>query len=78
MDDYAKFGQSMPFGDLGLKKQNLVINPNNPMAAKILAKEGDSRGESLRYCIDLALLKRGQLQGEDLERFIAQASKLVD
>lgn len=78
MDDYAKFGQSMPFGDLGLKKQNLVINPNNPMAAKILTKEGDSRSESLRYCIDLALLKKGQLQGEDLERFIAQASKLVD
>ena len=77
MDEYAKMGQSMPFGDLGLKKQTMVINSNNPMATKILQKSESDQKESIQYCIDLALLEKQQLKGEALERFILKAKQLL-
>ena len=77
MDEYAKMGQSMPFGDLGLKKQTMVINSNNPIASKILQKSELEQKESIQYCIDLALLEKQQLKGEALERFILKAKQLL-
>lgn len=77
MDEYAKMGQSMPFGDLGLKKQTMVINSNNPIASKILQKSETEQKESIQYCIDLALLEKQQLKGEALERFILKAKQLL-
>jgi len=77
MDEYAKMGQSMPFGDLGLKKQTMVINSNNPIASKILQKSDAEQKESIQYCIDLALLEKQQLKGEALERFILKAKQLL-
>ncbi len=77
MDEYAKMGQSMPFGDLGLKKQTMVINANNPIAIKILQKSESEQKESIQYCIDLALLEKQQLKGEALERFILKAKQLL-
>lgn len=77
MDEYAKMGQSMPFGDLGLKKQTMVINSNNPIASKILQKSESEQKESIQYCIDLALLEKQQLKGEALERFILKAKQLL-
>ena len=77
MDEYAKMGQSMPFGDLGLKKQTMVINSNNPIASKILQKSELEQKESIQYCIDLALLEKQQLKGEALERFIHKAKQLL-
>ena len=73
MDEYAKMGQSMPFGDLGLKKQTMVINSNNPIASKSELE----KKESIQYCIDLALLEKQQLKGEALERFILKAKQLL-
>ena len=77
MDEYAKMGQSMPFGDLGLKKQSLVINSNNELALKILSKSESEQKEDLQYCLDLALLEKQQLKGEALERFIKKAKNLL-
>lgn len=77
MDEYAKMGQSMPFGDLGLKKQSLVINTNNELALKILSKSESEQKEDLQYCLDLALLEKQQLKGEALERFIKKAKNLL-
>jgi molecular chaperone HtpG len=77
MDEYAKMGQSMPFGDLGLKKQTMVINSNNPIAGKILQKSESEQKESIQFCIDLALLEKQQLKGEALERFILKAKQLL-
>ena len=77
MDEYAKMGQSIPFGDLGLKKQTMVINSNNPIASKILQKSELEQKESIQYCIDLALLEKQQLKGEALERFILKAKQLL-
>ncbi|MFN5888899.1 MAG: molecular chaperone HtpG, partial [Bacteroidota bacterium] len=36
MDDMAKMGQGFPMGDLGLKKQSMVINANHTLANKAL------------------------------------------
>ena len=77
MDEYAKMGQSMPFGDLGLKKQSLVINSNNELAIKILSKSESEQKEDIQYCLDLALLEKQQLKGEALERFIKKAKNLL-
>lgn len=77
MDEYAKMGQSMPFGDLGLKKQSLVINSNNELALKILSKSESEQKEDIQYCLDLALLEKQQLKGEALERFIKKAKNLL-
>ena len=77
MDEYAKMGQSMPFGDLGLKKQSLVINTNNELALKILSKNEAEQKEDIQYCMDLALLEKQQLKGEALERFIKKAKNLL-
>ena len=77
MDEYAKMGQSMPFGDLGLKKQTLVINANNELATKVLTKSEEEQKETIQYCIDLAMLEKQQLKGEALERFIKKAKNFI-
>ena len=77
MDEYAKMGQSMPFGDLGLKKQTLVINTNNELATRILGLSEDLQKDRIQYCIDLALLEKNQLKGESLERFISKAKQYL-
>lgn len=77
MDEYAKMGQSMPFGDLGLKKQSLVVNANNELALKILKKSEEEQKETIQYCIDLAMLEKQQLKGEALERFIQKAKNFI-
>lgn len=77
MEEYAKMGQSMPFGDLGLKKQTLIVNANNPLALNILNADEDSKKSKLQYSIDLALLEKNQLSGESLERFIQKAKSFL-
>lgn len=77
MDEYAKMGQSMPFGDLGLKKQTMIINSNNALASKVLQKNEAEQKDAIQYCIDLALLEKQQLKGEALERFINKAKQLL-
>ena len=61
----------------GLNKQTMVVNTNHALAGKVLAKEGDGRNELLQYCMDLAMLQRGQLQGESLERFVKKAQGFI-
>lgn len=78
MDEYAKMGQSMPFGDLGLKKQTLIVNTNNEIASQILQKDEDKQKDTIQYCIDLALLEKNQLKGDALERFISKAKQLIN
>ncbi len=77
MDEYAKMGQSMPFGDLGMKKQTLIINANNELALKVLNKSEEEQKDTIQYCIDLAMLEKQQLKGEALERFIQKAKNFI-
>ena len=42
-----------------------------------LGKDGEGRNELLQYCMDLAMLQRGQLQGESLERFVKKAQGFI-
>jgi hypothetical protein len=77
MEEYAKMGQSMPFGDLGLKKQTLIVNTNNPLALNILNADESTKNSKLQYSIDLALLEKNQLTGESLERFIQKAKTFL-
>jgi len=77
MEDMAKMGNGFPYGNMGLNKQTMVVNTNHALASKVLGKEGDSRNELLQYCMDLAMLQRGQLQGESLERFVKKAQGFI-
>jgi molecular chaperone HtpG len=77
MEEYAKMGQSMPFGDLMGKKKSIIVNTNHILAGKILTKEGDIQKEQLQHHIDLALLEKNLLQGADLERFITKAKSYI-
>jgi molecular chaperone HtpG len=77
MEEYAKMGQGMPFGDLGLKKHTLIINSNHPLAIKVLAQNEEEQKDTVQYCIDLALLEKNMLSGAALERFINKAKNLI-
>jgi HSP90 family molecular chaperone len=77
MEDMAKMGNGFPYGSMGLNKQTMVVNTNHALASKVLNKDGDSRNELLQYCMDLAMLQRGQLQGESLERFVKKAQGFI-
>ncbi len=77
MEEYAKMGQSMPFGDLMGKKKSIIVNTNNILAGNILTKEADIQKEQLQHYIDLALLEKNLLQGADLERFITKAKSYI-
>ena len=77
MDDMAKMGQGFPMGDLGLKKQSMVINANHSLANKALNSTADDQKQLIQYYMDLALLQRGQLQGEALERFVEKAKSFM-
>lgn len=77
MEEYAKMGQSMPFGDLGMKKHHLVINSNHPLAAKVLSQDSDTQKNTIQYCLDLAMLEKNLLNGSALERFINKAKELL-
>jgi len=77
MDDMAKMGQGFPMGDLGLKKQTMVINANHTLANKALNAGSDDQKQLIQYYMDLALLQRGQLQGEALERFVEKAKSFM-
>ena len=77
MEEYAKMGQQMPFGDLGGKKKTIIVNTNHALAGKLLAKEEAVMKEQLQYHIDLALLEKNLLQGADLERFIQKSKSFL-
>ena len=77
MEEYAKMGQQMPFGDLGGKKKTIIVNTNHAIAGKLLAKEEAVIKEQLQYHIDLALLEKNLLQGADLERFIQKSKSFL-
>ncbi|MEY3965539.1 MAG: molecular chaperone HtpG [Bacteroidota bacterium] len=77
MEEYAKMGQSMPFGDLGMKKHHLVINSNHPLAAKVLSQDTEAQKSTIQYCLDLAMLEKNLLNGAALERFINKAKELL-
>lgn len=77
MEEYSKMGQSMPFGDLGMKKHTLIVNTNHALATKVLAKSEDERKEILQHYLDLSMLSKNLLQGEGLENFIAKAKNFI-
>jgi len=77
MEEYSKMGQSMPFGDLGMKKHTLIVNTNHELASKVLAKSEEERKEILQHYLDLSMLSKNLLQGEGLENFIAKAKNFI-
>ena len=77
MEEYAKMGQQMPFGDLGGKKKTIIVNTNHAIAGKLLSREEAVIKEQLQYHIDLALLEKNLLQGADLERFIQKSKSFL-
>ena len=78
MEDMQRMGGGgFPMGDLGLKKQTLVVNGNHPFANKALNLNATEQKDLLEYCMDIAMLQRGQLQGEALERFVKKAKSYI-
>lgn len=67
-DMSAMQGMSM-FGDMP-SSYNLVINSNHPKALSLLAMEGEKQKATTQQLIDLALLSKQLLQGEQLTQFI--------
>jgi len=51
---------------------NIVANTNHPLMEKLLSNT-ESAQVSAKQAIDLALLAKGLLKGEDLTKFIATA-----
>ena len=77
MEEYAKMGQSMPFGDMSMNKKTLIINSNSEAANSTLSKETDERSNYIQHFLDIALLEKGLLSGSDLERFIEKAKSFI-
>lgn len=77
MEDMAKLGGGFPMGDLGLKKQTMVINGNHAFANKAINLNATEQKDLLEYCMDIAMLQKGQLQGEALERFVKKAKSYI-
>ncbi len=77
MEDMQRMGGGFPMGDLGLKKQTLVVNGNHPFANKAMNLNATEQKDLLEYCMDIAMLQRGQLQGEALERFVKKAKSYI-
>ena len=67
-DMSAMQGMSM-FGDMP-SSYNLVINSNHPKALSLLAMEEGKQKATTQQLIDLALLSKQLLQGEQLTQFI--------
>jgi len=67
-DMSAMQGMSM-FGDMP-SSYNLVINSNHPKALSLLAMEEEKQKATTQQLIDLALLSKQLLQGEQLTQFI--------
>lgn len=77
MEEYAKMGQSMPFGDMGMNKKTLIINSNSEAANATLTKTADEQKIYIQHFLDIALLEKGLLSGNDLERFIEKAKGFI-
>jgi ABC-type branched-subunit amino acid transport system ATPase component len=78
---YAGTGKTSIIGALTkslptVKQRTLLLAPTG-RASKVLGKDGDGRNDLLQYCMDLAMLQRGQLQGESLERFVKKAQGFI-
>lgn len=67
-DMSAMQGMSM-FGDMPTS-YNLIINSNHPKATSLLSMDEGKQKESTQQLIDLALLSKQLLQGEQLTQFI--------
>ncbi len=78
MKMYAAYGMEM--GDLGKDAQTLVLNANNELVAK-LKDEGEEPSENGRLIAeqlyDMAMLARGGLDQERLEKFIKRSQDLL-
>ena len=77
MEEYAKMGQSMPFGDMGMNKKTLVVNSNSEVANNTLSKTAEEQSNYIQHFLDIALLEKGLLSGADLERFIQKAKDFI-
>lgn len=77
MEEYAKMGQSMPFGDMGMNKKTLIINSNSEAANTTLSKTAEEQSNYIQHFLDIALLEKGLLSGNDLERFIEKAKSFI-
>ncbi len=78
MEEYAKMGQSMPFGDLGMNKKTLVVNSNSEVASNTLNKAAEEQSNYIQHFLDIALLEKGLLAGNDLERFIQKVKNSIN
>ncbi|GAA4845463.1 molecular chaperone HtpG [Algivirga pacifica] len=67
------FGMGMMPGS-----QNIILNGNNALIARILKEENEAEAHKLaRHTYDLALLSQNMLKGSDLTNFINRSLELV-
>jgi len=78
MKMYAAYGMDM--GDMGKDAQTLVLNANNPLVCR-LKEEGEEPSETgsliAEQLYDMALLSRGGLDQERMEKFIRRSQDLL-
>ena len=57
---------------------NLIVNTNHPLIAKLLTeKDSTLQSEAVKQTVDLALLAKGLLKGEELTNFINRSLELM-
>ena len=57
---------------------NLIVNTNHPLIAKLLTeKDATTQNAAVKQTVDLALLAKGLLKGEELTNFINRSLELM-
>jgi molecular chaperone HtpG len=75
MKEQSAMGGGGFYGSLP-ESYNLVVNGNHPFFEKLI-QDKESNKEQLKQAIDLALLAKGLLKGEDLTNFIQRSFKSI-
>jgi molecular chaperone HtpG len=75
MKEQSAMGGGGFYGTLP-ESYNLVVNGNHPFFEKVI-QDKEANKEQLKQAIDLALLAKGLLKGEDLTNFIQRSFKSI-
>ena len=60
------------------EKYNLVINSNHELIGKILTEKTNKKKTSMvKQLLDLALLSKDMLKGEDLTNFVSRSLNMI-
>ncbi|MEO8149234.1 MAG: molecular chaperone HtpG [Bacteroidia bacterium] len=78
MKDMSTMGGGYDFMGAMPETYNLIVNANHPLVARLLiVTDSAKQHEIAKQAIDLALLQKGMLKGEELTKFINRSLALM-